>query len=155
VKCGSRLYNTVGNILALFVRNLLKIRVRDYELLVSDESDDLVRMLEMAGVLWMAPVKCGTCDSGFCTCYTPVLAQRFAYLTVARGVMPLLLTDTAFLWVVLFIQTALRMMQFQKNILAVYCFSLMGWRGCVTYVILNVTYRIRLFRYLHNIRADF
>jgi len=43
VKCGSRLYNTVGNILALFVRNLLKIRVRDYELLVSDESDDLVR----------------------------------------------------------------------------------------------------------------
>jgi len=117
------LYNTVGNILALFVRNLLKIRVRDYELLVSDESDDLV----MAGVLWMAPVKCGTCDSGFCTCYTPVLALRFVYLTDARGVKPLLLTDTLFLWVVLFIQTALRMMQFQKNILAVYCFSLMGW----------------------------
>lgn len=121
MKCGSRLYNTVGNILALFVRNLLKIRVRDYELLVSDESDDLVRMLEMAEVLWMAPVKCGTCDSGFCTCYTSVLAPRFACLTVARGVKPLLLMS--FLWVVLFIQTALRMMQFQKNILAVYCFS--------------------------------
>jgi len=118
------LYNTVGNILALFVRNLLKIRVRDYELLVSDESDDLVRMLEMAEVLWMAPVKCGTCDSGFCTCYTSVLALRFACLTVARGVKPLLLMS--FLWVVLFIKTALRMMQFQKNILAVYCFSLMG-----------------------------
>jgi len=28
-------------------------------------------------------------------------------------------------------------------------------RGCVTYVILNVTYRIRLFRYLHNVCADF
>jgi len=88
VKCGSRLYNTVGNILALFVRNLLKIRVRDYELFVLDGSDDLLRMLEMAGVLWMAPVKRGTCDSGFCTCYTPVLALRFAYLTVARGVKP-------------------------------------------------------------------
>lgn len=134
MKCGSRLYNTVGNILALFVRNLLKIRVRDYELLVSDESDDLVRMLEMAGVLWMAPVKCGTCDSGFCTCYTPVLALRFGYLTVARGVKPLLLTDTSFLWVVLFIQTALRMMQFQKNILAVYCFSFMG-RCCTEGVV--------------------